>query len=220
VFFADSFAISALRLVNRLSPVACCVFLSGCSVTPVASTTATLGRMSEGAAVVDDLSERWWITGSAGHAGKRQDSVWRIKLGRLELCDGSGRSCRPVATDGVLPDTLVVPAGEAPAGGEATANAIWVRALPQGAIRGGKGALAYCVAEEGVGSCRAATFPQRRDVMRGVIANLRLRMPQPRDVVWVALSGLVARCSASPARPEPRCVAATMIDPAFGVGER
>lgn len=189
--------------------------LQACSVTPLSTTTATVEEMGEGTALVEDLSERWLIKGSAGHAGDggRADAVWRIRYGRLELCDGAERSCREVGTDGVLPDTLVVPRGEPDETGAATQNAVWIRSLPQGAVRAGRGALAYCTAEGAAPTCHAATFSARRDVLRDVIAPIRLRQPQPRDVIWVSLSRTVARCEASVAAPEPRCIDATLIDP-------
>ncbi|MBL9026222.1 MAG: hypothetical protein JNL21_28770 [Myxococcales bacterium] len=186
--------------------------LSACSVTPLASTTATTARMAEGVAVVEDLGDRWLISGSAGHAGRR-DTVWRIQPGRLELCDPAGRGCRAVPTDGVPPDTIVIPRGEAPEGGAEIANAVWVRGLPQGAIRAGQGALAYCVSSEGGAACHAARFDAQREVLRGVIAAVRLREPSATDVAWVSLSGQLARCEASPASPVPRCERATFIDP-------
>lgn len=189
--------------------------LAACAVTPLSTTTATAEQMGEGTALVEDLSQRWLIKGSAGHVGDqgKQDSVWRIRYGRLELCDGAERSCRAISTDGVLPDTLVVPRNRAELAKGSTPNAVWLRALPQGAVRGGRGALAYCVADATGATCRAARFERSRDVLRSVIAALRLRDPEPRDVAWVSLSEGLARCAASPASPEPRCTQATILDP-------
>ena len=188
--------------------------VAGCSVTPLSTTTATAEQMGEGTALVEDLSQRWLIKGSAGHVGDgaTPESVWRIRYGRLELCDGAERRCRAVRTDGVLPDTLVVPRDTGGLARGATPNAVWLRALPQGAVRGGRGALAYCVADTTGAVCHAARFERSRDVLRGVIATLRLREPDPRDVAWVSLSEGLARCAASPASPEPRCAQATILD--------
>ena len=165
--------------------------------------------MAEGAAVVDDLTVKWEIVGSAGHAGALEartgDSVWRIRFGELELCRGEPRACKPVATDGVPPDTLLVPQIEPGRRSATAANAVWVRGLPAAAIRGGKGAIAYCSAEGGDPHCAAATFSVQRDVVRWVLATSRIRLPEPKDAVWLALSKSVARCVASPETLDPRC---------------
>src|SRR5689334_25200793 len=104
------------------------VIAAGCSsVTPSRSTTATPTSMAEGSAVVDDLTVKWEIVGSAGHAGALEartgDSVWRIRFGGLELCRGEPRTCKPVATDGVAPDTLAVPQIEPGRRSDTPANA-------------------------------------------------------------------------------------------------
>lgn len=186
------------------------VIAAGCSsVTPSRSSTATPSSMAEGAAVVDDLTVTWEIVGSAGHAGALEartgDSVWRIRFGGLELCRGEPGTCRPVATDGVPPDTLVVPQIELGRRSATPANAVWIRGLPAAAIRGGTGALAYCSAEGGEPRCAAARFPVKRDVVRWVLATSRIRLPKAKDAIWLALGKSVARCVASPEALDPRC---------------
>ncbi|NUO53123.1 MAG: hypothetical protein HOV80_30105 [Polyangiaceae bacterium] len=197
----------SVRFVSTLIAAA---IVTGCSsVTPSRSSTATPSSMAEGSAVVDDLTVKWEIVGSAGHAGALEartgDSIWRIRFGGLELCRGEPRACKPVATDGVPPDTLVVPQIEPGRRSETPSNAVWLRGLPAAAIRGGKGALAYCSAEGDEPRCAAAKFPVQHDVVRGVLATKRIRMPKPKDAIWVALSKRVARCVASPETLDPRC---------------
>jgi hypothetical protein len=192
-----------------VSTLVAATLAAGCSVTPSRSTTATPTSLAEGKAVVDDLSFQWEIVGSAGHAGALEartgDSVWRIRFGGLELCRGEPRSCKPVPTDGVPPDTLLVPQIEPGRRAAVPANAVWLRGLPAAAIRGGKGGLAYCSAEGDEPRCAAATFSVQRDVVRWVLATSRIRLPTPKDAVWLALSKSVARCVASPQALDPHC---------------
>ncbi len=199
-------------------PAALLLLCCTTGVTPLRSTTATRDLMAEGGALVVELGEQWLITGAAGHAGAREtkigDSVWRIRSGALEICRGAPLVCRAIATDGVPPDTLLVARDEPRAPGTARAqNAVWVRALPAGAIRGGTGALAYCSAEGGEPRCAAARFPVERNVLRRVLSMHRLTSPAPKDVAWVALDRTIARCAASPASLDPRCSVVELPDP-------
>jgi hypothetical protein len=165
--------------------------------------------LAEGKAVVEELGYEWEIVGSAGHAGvieaKTGDSVWRVRFGGLELCRDQPRSCKSVATDGVPPDTLLVPQIEPGRRSASPPNAVWIRGLPAAAIRGGKGALAYCSAEGGEPRCAAAKFSVKRDVVRWVLATSRIRLPEPKDTVWLALSKRIARCVATPRALDPQC---------------
>src|SRR5262249_17944021 len=89
-----------------------------CSVTPLVSETATPAQMGYGIARVDELGSRSLIVGAAAHTGSVQarvgDTVWRIRVGALELCDGSASRCTKVETDGVAPDTILLARDEEP----------------------------------------------------------------------------------------------------------
>ena len=224
-------------IARALSFLACAVLPgagAACSVTPLVAETATPAEMGYGVARAEQLGSASLIVGAAAHSGSREarvgDTVWRIRVAGLELCEGTSDRCAPVDTDGVAADTILFAEDVAPdavfrssqrvddrvvdvRATEPTdrsrpkpANAIWVRGLPGTVFTASRGALAYCSAAEGPARCRAASFPVENGFVKAVLSTHRLHGAEPRDTVWLVLGDSVSTFWWGAAATEARIV--------------